>query len=276
MKELQGKAVSDAAEKRNGETETKDILTVKNSILDTRRTGVKLLNQLETFVQLDENEHYWISSEGRLLNNTKGNYRIHKQNGKHEDHYKIPIKDGDEIYCYQDIRVKNLVAKYFLIPEPGKNYIYNIDKNKLNNRYDNLIYVDKKEQYALSNGDMAISDLGRVQEYIPFLNVNSMKARRLYQDMKNRCYNAKLHERYPQYIGCSVCDEWLDDKENFYQWVEDNFYTIGNEQIDLDKDILVKGNKDYSPETCVFVPHPINTMILSNQGKRGKYPLGVN
>lgn len=56
-----------------------------------------------------------------------------------------------------------------------------------------------------------------------------------------------------------MCDEWLDDKYNFYEWVRENYYTVKEEQIDLDKDILVKGNKTYSPETCIFTPHSINT-----------------
>lgn len=103
-----------------------------------------------------------------------------------------------------------------------------------------------------------------------------MKAKRLWNDMYTRCYNTKLHKRFPEYRGCSICDYWLEDKERFYKWVEKNYYMIGNEQMDLDKDILFKGNKVYSPETCVFVPHTINTLLLNNKRKRGKYPLGVN
>jgi hypothetical protein len=50
---------------------------------------------------------------------------------------------------------------------------------------------------------------------------------------------------------------------------------VGNEQIDLDKDILCKGNKVYSPETCVFVPHTINTLFLRCQKNRGNLSIGV-
>lgn len=51
---------------------------------------------------------------------------------------------------------------------------------------------------------------------------------------------------------------------------------VGSEQLDLDKDILCKGNKVYGPETCVFVPHTVNTLLLNSRRKRGRYPLGVN
>ena len=43
----------------------------------------------------------------------------------------------------------------------------------------------------------------------------------------------------------------------------------------LDKDILVKGNKIYSPETCCFVPSEINAIFIRQQYIRGKHPIGV-
>jgi hypothetical protein len=45
-----------------------------------------------------------------------------------------------------------------------------------------------------------------------------------------------------------VCDEWLTFS-NFKRWMEQQDWK-GKE---LSKDILVKGSKVYSPETCVFV-----------------------
>lgn len=79
--------------------------------------------------------------------------------------------------------------------------------------------------------------------------------------MYDRCYSNKYHEKSPQYRDCKMCDEWLDDKEAFYEWVVENYYRIDGERIDLDKDILVKGNKEYGPTTCVFAPHSINAFF---------------
>ena len=45
--------------------------------------------------------------------------------------------------------------------------------------------------------------------------------------------------------------------------------------MELDKDTLVKGNKIYSPETCIFVPQRINYLFLNSGGSRGLLPLGV-
>jgi len=44
----------------------------------------------------------------------------------------------------------------------------------------------------------------------------------------------------------------------------------------LDKDILVKGNKTYSSDTCIFVPKDINSLFTKHDSKRGKYPIGVS
>ena len=76
----------------------------------------------------------------------------------------------------------------------------------------------------------------------------------------------------PAYRGCECVEEWLDF-ENFESWYNENYYDIG-ERLDLDKDILVPGNKVYGPETCVFVPRVIN-IIFTRDGKRSIYPVGV-
>ena len=44
----------------------------------------------------------------------------------------------------------------------------------------------------------------------------------------------------------------------------------------LDKDILCKGNKVYSRETCIFVPERINTLFVKRDKSRGKDPIGVS
>ena len=247
--------------------------------LDLNRTGIKPLNKLETFMLIEGTKHYYISSEGRLANDIKGKFYVHNETlakGSNRVHWKVFYEDESGVEYKRDVYADNLVAQTFLEPVKGKNKVYHIDGDSSNSKYNNLIYVSDKEFYNLRNKKISVDDLGREQKYIPFLNNNLMKARRLWNDMHSRCYNEKLHKRFPEYIGCTICDYWLEDKERFYKWVEENYYMIGNEQMDLDKDILCKGNKVYSPETCVFVPHTINTLLLNCRRKRGKYPVGVS
>ncbi|WP_304610368.1 hypothetical protein [Muribaculum intestinale] len=89
--------------------------------------------------------------------------------------------------------------------------------------------------------------------------------------MLNRCY--ANHQKYPTYVDCSVCNDWLI-YSNFKRWFEnpENGYREG---YALDKDILVKGNKTYSPTTCCFVPPYINSLLVNGSHRCGKYPKGV-
>ena len=93
--------------------------------------------------------------------------------------------------------------------------------------------------------------------------------------MLSRCYSAKLQEKYQTYKGCYVCDNWLY-YPNFKKWYDENYYEIDSKTSHLDKDILIKGNKIYSPATCIFVPSFINALFIKSQNSRGKLPIGVS
>ena len=92
-----------------------------------------------------------------------------------------------------------------------------------------------------------------------------------WNDMLRRSYSSKYHEKMPTYINVTVCSEWLTFS-NFAAWFNNNH--IGGYQ--LDKDLKKKGNKIYSPESCMFVPQQINSLMTDSGGSRGDYPLGVS
>lgn len=95
----------------------------------------------------------------------------------------------------------------------------------------------------------------------------------VWKGMFDRCYSDYQLERRPTYIGCSV-DEAFHDYQDFAKWYYENKYSgLGYE---LDKDILITGNKVYSPENCCLVPKQINMMFTNTNRSRGKYPQGVN
>ena len=93
--------------------------------------------------------------------------------------------------------------------------------------------------------------------------------------MLQRCYDPYYINKYPTYINCFVCEEW-HNFQNFAKWYEENYYEIENEEMALDKDILYKGNKIYSPQTCIFVPQRINSLFEKCNKTRGNYPIGVS
>lgn len=76
------------------------------------------------------------------------------------------------------------------------------------------------------------------------------------------------------YNGVTVCKEW-HNFQNFAKWYEENWESWMNNKWHLDKDILVKGNKVYSPTTCCFVPQEINLLLVKCKASRGDYPIGV-
>lgn len=92
-----------------------------------------------------------------------------------------------------------------------------------------------------------------------------------WNSMLGRCYSSKCQEKQPTYIGCSVDERW-HNFQVFAEWFENNY----KEGFELDKDILIRDNKVYSPETCCFIPKEINTLLLKRQNGRGNLPLGVS
>lgn len=111
-------------------------------------------------------------------------------------------------------------------------------------------------------------------EYKSRENGKLTKCYQTWKNMLERCYGKKRQEKYPSYKDCFVCDEW-HCYQNFAKWYEDNYYEIPNDIMCLDKDILTKGNKVYSPNTCVFVPQRINLLFTKSDKTRGEYPIGV-
>ena len=101
---------------------------------------------------------------------------------------------------------------------------------------------------------------------------------RLWNKILLRSYCEKHLEICPTYEDAEVCDEWLNF-QNFAEWCKgQEFFNAEDEKgrlYHLDKDILVKGNKTYSPDTCCFVPQEINKLLSKRSASRGSNPMGV-
>ena len=79
-----------------------------------------------------------------------------------------------------------------------------------------------------------------------------------YSNMKARC-GKEYQDRNPRYYGTFMWKEWLHDKNKFYKWLDNNFYEVNGEQMDIDKDILCYGNKQYHKDLILVVPHSVNS-----------------
>lgn len=101
----------------------------------------------------------------------------------------------------------------------------------------------------------------------------------LWSSMLSRCYYYDYTKKFPTYEDANVCEEWRNFQV-FAEWCQSQ---VGFKSLDekgkpfnLDKDILVKGNKVYSPSTCIFVPFEINGQFTKANTRRGSCPIGVS
>lgn len=114
-------------------------------------------------------------------------------------------------------------------------------------------------------------------KYPSKINGKNTKEYILWRNMLKRCYDKKLKNKHPTYRDVTCCEEWLLF-ENFYEWVHSQFNFekwIDGYRWDIDKDILVKGNKIYSPKTCCLVPNSVNKLFVKRNADRGDLPIGV-
>ena len=95
----------------------------------------------------------------------------------------------------------------------------------------------------------------------------------LWKNMLKRCFSEKYKQNQPTYEGVTCSKEWL----SMTTFIEDvsQMEGFGLSGWELDKDILQKGNKLYSKETCCFVPKEVNSLLTKRDNCRGEYPVGV-
>lgn len=104
-------------------------------------------------------------------------------------------------------------------------------------------------------------------KYKPSINKQNTPAYNQWVSMLERCYCEKRRYRTMSYVDCNVCSEW-HNFQNFAEWFYENRYECG-ERLQVDKDILVSGNRTYSPQTCILVPQTLNTMFINRPNNRG-------
>lgn len=109
--------------------------------------------------------------------------------------------------------------------------------------------------------------------YVGKVNGENTKIYSTWSSIFNRCYSAHLGKS-ASYKNSKVLESF-QCFQDFATWSENQ---IGSKEEGwhLDKDIINRGNKDYGPDVCAFVPQEINTMIISCNASRGALPVGVS
>lgn len=176
-------------------------------------------------------------------------------------------KTGEINTNYQELKMK--IIKYI-------NY-GNIDIAFLNDNYivKNTTYHCFKEGKIKNVFYPEVYGVGFIGDEKSLNDVCITKSYYTWKNMIERCYCESSLKNYPTYTECTVIKEW-HNYSNFKVWFDKNYYELESQVTNLDKDILHKGNKLYSPETCIFVPQRINNLFPKSDKSRGLYPVGVN
>jgi hypothetical protein len=201
--------------------------------------------------------------------------------------YSIPLNLLGGSGCPECARLNKIINKTGEINYNKNNekmeIIKYIDKCNIDVEFEDGSVVKNRTYNSFKSGNIIspyckiIYNIGYIGEGDYNIDYSKLKYNKRFMTWKgilSRCYNENNRHKTPTYKDCKVCEEWLNF-QNFAQWYDESFYQIDNEIMALDKDILYKGNKIYSLETCCFVPQTINSLFTKCDKSRGDYPIGV-
>ena len=270
---------------------------IPQRMLDVKEAGIKLVGVDECFAQLINYKKAWISNYGRVLEYYNGKYIFKRtkknSSGELECTLQKNVYNGEKwIWQRHTIEIWRLVVGAFIVnfDMVGNTHCWHKDNNKNDNYYKNIYPVGEKQYHAVLdkylNGenitDEVITDIVNDILYkaddwyvtkwvrrnygVGYLgcndaNTNLSEDRYIYDKWANmiqRCYDGITHKLKPYYAQCTVCIEW-QNFSNFRVWFKEN--AMGDRKVDLDKDIMIKGNTVYSQETCALVTHFTNTIF---------------
>ena len=102
-------------------------------------------------------------------------------------------------------------------------------------------------------------------KYKTYENGKETKQYKTWSSMLERCHSESFKEKHKSYKGCTTSNNFRH-YTYFYEWCEKQV-GFGQDNFELDKDLLIVGNKLYSENTCVFIPCEINQTIKFSKYK---------
>ena len=180
-----------------------------------------------------------------------------------------------------DVSYKDCVGKIFKSKSSGDFKIvkYNNSRNvdiqfvttgfETSAQLEHIKNGNVKDPYVASVHGVGIAGA----KYPITINGVHTKEYELWCNMLKRCYSDTYQKKQPTYKGCEVSDNFKS-YEYFYGWCNEQI-SFGVDGFELDKDLLIKGNKFYSEDSCVFLPKEINSVLTKSTASRGEYLIGV-
>ena len=180
------------------------------------------------------------------------------------------------------MKENDLIGKTFNTNNYGKLIVIGYENNRsVEVKFIDTGYITKTELVQIKKGTVkdrlkpSVYNVGILGDSSTFdENGKKLKTCELWYNVLQRCYDHRYMEIRPTYSDCEV-SEYFKFYPNFKNWCE-NQIGFDKKNWHLDKDVLIKGNKVYSPETCCFVPQEINVLFTKRQSLRGKCPIGVH
>ena len=177
---------------------------------------------------------------------------------------------------------KGCVGKIFKSKSSGDFKIlkYNDSKNVeiqfVNTRFETTVQLGNIKSGKVKDPYLpSVCGVGMLgTKYPSKVNGRNTKGYDLWYSMLRRCYSDNSKKKRPTYEGCEVSDKFKS-YEYFYEWCHSQI-GFGVDGWHLDKDLLVKGNKVYSEDSCVFLPSEINSLLTKRTASRGEYLIGVS
>nr|DAG68035.1 MAG TPA: restriction endonuclease [Bacteriophage sp.] len=272
-------------------------------VLTKAVSGIDRIATDERFVRLLDYKDTWISNYGRAIVKDGDRYKLLRGSYSDTDgelyytldknvYFKTKKSWG---YRRKKIKASALVIQTFIVNyDMQNNTMIWHENNDVRDNYYRHIYPVAELQYGAIKQiydefgavtESQIMDVINAIEYKPD-NWNPWYFRRTFEgvgylgtddvdynsdvynrwkNMIQRCYNKKIHVYKPYYKEKSVCEEW-HNFANFRMWYKEHI--IPNEKVDLDKDLLMPNSNMYSPETCAFITHYLNTIFEDRGVKR--------
>ena len=266
-------------------------------ILYRSESGIDNIAKDEVFVRLFDYKSAWISNYGRLIQQfDDGTYQLVKgvrSRTTKELTYTLDrnvyFKSKDR-WGYKKERANacTLVIQMFVVNYDMKHntMVWHKNNDQSDNYYKHLFPVTDKqyrEILGVHEQDGAVTNKQiinivnavefkpddwkpwhnkRTYEGVGYVGVDNINIESCsyikWKNMIQRCYNKKVHKLKPYYMDKNVCVEW-QNYQNFKIWFDAHY--IPGTKVDLDKDLLCKESNMYSPETCSFLTHYINTVF---------------